>query len=410
MATPFTSAEDFDYADPGFQSDPYPVYAVMRRDSPVHYRRITDDLAVWTCFRYEDVISVLRSPQFDTMKFPAAIIDTFLAQPASPFHALARIVSAVMLVKDGADHSRLRGLVNKAFTPRMVEALRPRVVGLVDELLDGLAGRDEIDLLADFAAPLPIIVIAELLGIPPEDRVQLRGWSDNMATFLDGSIRDANIESAAGAAREMAAYLELIFEERRREPRDDLISGLVSAHEAEDELDDDELLATVALILGAGHETTTNLLGNGVLSLLRHPDQLDELRREPDLIGSAIEELLRYDSPVQNTSRTPREDVVIGGQEIAAGIEVNVFLGSANRDPEIFSDPDVLDITRKDNRHLSFGHGVHFCLGASLARLEGQIAIRALLDRFPALKLAQEQLEWRPGLVLRGLRRLPLRI
>jgi cytochrome P450 len=404
------TAAEFDYADAGFQKDPYPVYAIMRRDSPVHYRRINDQLAVWSCFRYDDVVSVLRGSQYDTMTFPPEIIDTFLAQPASPYHSLARIVSAVMLVKDGADHSRLRGLVNKAFTPRMVEALRPRVVGLVDELLDALAGRDEIDLLTDFAAPLPIIVIAELLGIPPEDREQLRHWSDAMATFLDGSIRDAHMADAAAAASEMAHYLEGIFDERRHEPRDDLISGLVSAHEAEDKLDDDELLATVALILGAGHETTTNLIGNGTLALLRHPDQLERLRREPDLIDSAVEELLRYDSPVQNTSRTPRENVVIGGQEVEAGIEVNVFLGSANRDPDVFSDPDVLDIARKDNRHVSFGQGVHFCLGASLARLEGQVAIGALLDRFPTMKLADEVLEYRPGLVLHGLKRLPLRV
>jgi cytochrome P450 len=231
-----------------------------------------------------------------------------------------------------------------------------------------------------------------------------------MATFLDGSIRDAHMADAAAAASEMARYLEGIFDERRHEPRDDLISGLVSAHEAEDKLDDDELLATVALILGAGHETTTNLIGNGTLALLRHPDQLERLRREPDLIDSAVEELLRYDSPVQNTSRTPRENIVIGSQEVEAGIEVNVFLGSANRDPDVFTDPDVLDIARKDNRHVSFGHGVHFCLGASLARLEGQVAIGALLDRFPTMKLADEVLEYRPGLVLHGLKRLPLRV
>jgi cytochrome P450 len=404
------SAKDFDYADPAFQHDPYPNYAVMRRESPVHFRRIDDQLSVWACFRYDDVVSVLKSPDFDTMTFPPEIIDAFIAQPDSPFHALARIVNSVMLVKDGGDHTRLRGLVNKAFTPRMVEALRPRIRDVASELLDDLEGRDEFDLLTEFAAPFPIIVIAELLGIPAEDREDLRRWSDHMATFLDGSIRDAHLPSAGAAAHELASYLEGIFEERRREPRDDLISGLVSAHEADDALSDDELLATVALVLGAGHETTTNLIGNGVLALLRHPDQAELLRREPDLIEPAVEELLRYDSPVQNTSRTPRECVVVGGQEIPAGIEVNLFLGSANRDPAEFADPDVLDITRQDNRHLAFGHGVHFCLGASLARIEGQLAIGALLDRFPTMKLSKETLEYRPGLVLRGLQRLPIRI
>jgi cytochrome P450 len=266
-----------------------------------------------------------------------------------------------------------------------------------------------MDLRTDFAAPLPIIVIAELLGLPPGDRVQLREWSDRMATFIDGTIRDAGIPEAAVAADQMCAYMERIIELRRREPRDDLISALALAHEEGDQLSDDELLATIGLILAAGHETTTNLIGNGVLALLRHPDQLAALRREPERIDTAVEELLRFDSPVQTTSRIPTREIEVRGVRIPAGREVGLYLGSANHDPEVFTDPAVLDITRNEGRHLSFGYGAHFCLGASLARLEGQLAILALTERLPALQLAEPDLTWRSGIVLRGLKRLPLR-
>jgi cytochrome P450 len=291
----------------------------------------------------------------------------------------------------------------------MVESMRPRIEAIVDELLAEITPRGEMDLLTDYAAPLPIIVIAELLGMPPEDRVQLRSWSDRMATFIDGTIRDAGIPEAAVAADAMCAYMESIIEQRRREPKDDLISALVSAREEKDQLSDDELLATIGLILGAGHETTTNLIGNGVLALLRHPDQLAKLRREPELIETAVEELLRFDSPVQATSRIPIRDIEVRGVAIPAGREIGLYLGSANHDPEVFPDPEVLDITRDDGRHLSFGHGIHFCLGAALARLEGQIAIRALAERLPGLKLASSDLTWRSGIVLRGLKQLPVR-
>jgi cytochrome P450 len=230
-----------------------------------------------------------------------------------------------------------------------------------------------------------------------------------MVTFIDGTIRDQGIASAAAAADELCAYMERIIEARRREPRDDLISGLVAARDQGDRLDTNELLGTIALIMGAGHETTTNLIGNGMLALLRNPDQLDRLRREPERIGSAVEELLRFDSPVQLTSRIPLRDLVVSGEPVGRGREVVVFLGSGNRDPEVFTDPDVLDIARDEARPLSFGHGAHFCLGASLARLEGQVAIAALVERLPNLKLASDELAWRPGIVLRGLRSLPLR-
>jgi cytochrome P450 len=409
MAAAEWRIEDFDSADPGFQRNPYPIYARMREAAPVHYRMQPSGYEMMYCFRHDDVLEVLRSPDSRTVSIAGDVIGGILEQPDSPLYSLARIVSSVMLIKDGEDHRRLRGLVNQAFTPRRVEAMRARVVSIVDELLAEVTPRGEMDLLTDFAAPLPIIVIAELLGMPAEDRVELREWSDRLATFIDGTIRDAGIPEAAVAADAMCAYMERIIERRRAEPKDDLISALVSAREERDQLSDDELLGTIGLILAAGHETTTNLIGNGVLALLRHPDQVAKLRREPELIASAVEELLRFDSPVQMTSRIPSRDIEVRGVPIPAGREVGLYLGSANHDPEVFPDPEVLDITREGGRHLSFGHGIHFCLGASLARLEGQIAILALAERLPGLKLASTDLAWRSGIVLRGLKHLPLR-
>ena len=399
-----------DFTDQIFLSDPYPWYAEQRRSHPVARTINEDGYEMWHCFRHADVVALLRSSDVYTSGFEPELTRPILEQPDSPLYALARVIENVMLVKDGDDHARLRGLVSKAFTPRMVEALRPRIEGLVDELLQEPLRRGEMDLLSAFAAPLPIIVIAEMLGLPREDRGRLKDWSDRIAPVLDGSIRERGLMEAGAAATELAAYLEAKFAERRADPRDDLISGLVQAHEAGDRLSDDELLATVVLIMGAGHETTTNLIGNGMLALLRHPDQLELLRREPELARGAVDELLRFDSPVQITSRHPRLDMIIGGQPVPAEIEVGVYLGAANRDPAVFADPDVLDLRRKEaGRHVAFGFGPHFCLGASLARLEGEIAFAALAERLRDVVLAEPQLRWREGAVLRGLARLPLR-
>lgn len=403
------SRPDVDWKDQTLLANPYPWYADSRRDAPVHHVRTESGYEMWRCFRYDDILEMLRSSNSQTMGFPPEIVDTFLDQPDSPLHALARVVSSVMLIKNGKDHSRLRGLAAKALSPRMMEKLRPRIAVIVDELLTEIAPRGEMDLLADFGAPLPIIVIAELLGLPPEDRGNLKRWSDRMATVLDGTVRDQGLLEAAAAATELAEYLEGIFAARRKEPRDDLISALVSVHERDDRLSENELLATVVLIMGAGHETTTNLIGNGMLALLRNPDQLELLRREPELASSAVDELLRYDSPVQVTSRHPKAEFELGGQLIAPDIEVVLYLGAGNHDPEIFPDPEVLNIQRDASKHLAFGQGVHFCLGAALAKIEGELAIGALVERFPGLKLASHDLEWREGSVLRGVRRLPLR-
>jgi len=402
-------AELWDPLGPGFQSDPYTPYARLRSEDPVHYVE-TGPLRFYVVTRYDDVVSVLRDPAYSAEKFPERMIADAMAGPDKSFAALARAVSGMMLIKDPPDHTRLRALVSKAFTPRVVEGLRPRVEGIVDELLEAAEGAGGMDAIRDLAAPLPVIVIAELLGVPSADRAKFKRWSDQMVPFIDGTLRDAGLVEAARGAEGLEAYFREFIHARRKDPRNDLMSGLIAAKEGDDAISEIELVATSLLLLGAGHETTTNLIGNGLLALLRHPAEWARLRREPGLAKSAVEELLRFDSPVQLTSRVPRREVTLHGRRISAGIEVNVVLGSANRDPEQFPDADRLDLARTENRHVAFGHGPHFCLGAPLARLEAQVAFSRLVERFPSLHAATEEDSWRPGLVLRGLRALPVRL
>jgi cytochrome P450 len=300
--------------------------------------------------------------------------------------------------------------VNKAFTPRVVERLRPRIETVVDDLLDAVAARGGMDAIADFAFPMPVTVIAELLGVPAADRVALHNWSAATVGSLD-PIASAETAERAGVARtELSAYLREVIAQRRAEPEDDLISALVAVHEQGDTLTEQELVTMCRLILLAGHETTVNLIGNGLLALLRHPEQMRQLRERPDLAVSAVEELLRYDAPVQLTGRRATERVELGGQTIEPEQRVVVLLGAANRDPAQFPDPDRLDLERSPNRHIAFGQGIHFCLGSPLARMEGQIAVSTLLERMPNLRLreAPEQLRWRKQLFLRGLEQLPV--
>jgi cytochrome P450 len=313
-----------------------------------------------------------------------------------------------LLMLDPPDHTRLRGLVNRAFTPRVVEQLRPRIQQIVDELLDVAAAGGEMDLVRDLAYPLPVTVIAELLGVPAEDRDRLKRWSDELTVVIDPIGSGRSVESAAGAYAELSAYFEAVFEDRRLRPRDDLVSALVAAEQEGERLRGAELLALCALILGAGHETTTNLIGNAVLALLRHPGERKRLQDDPSLMESAVEEFLRYDSPVQATDRVASEDCEIGGQRIEAGRFVAVLIGAANRDPARFPEPDRLELGRADNRHLSFGQGVHYCLGAGLARVEAEIAIGSLLRRFPDVSGSADPPGYVPSLTLRGPTALPL--
>ena len=392
---------------PGFMQDPYTVYARLRREDPVHEVEAAG-LRFFIVTRYDDVVAVLRDPAYSAEKFPERLIADAMAGPDPGFAAVARAVSGMMLIKDPPDHTRLRALVSKAFTPRVVEGLRPRIEGIVDGLLDAATAAGGMDAILGFAAPLPVIVIAELLGVPGAEREKFKHWSDQLVPFIDGTLRESGLVEAARGAQALEAYFRDFIATRRKEPRDDLMSGLIAAQERDDALSETELVATAILLLGAGHETTTNLIGNGLLALLRHPAEYARLRREPGLTKSAVEELLRYESPVQLTSRIPRRDVTLGGRQIPAGIEVNLVLGAANRDPLQFGDADRLDIARLDNRHVAFGHGAHFCLGAPLARLEAQVAFSRLVERFPSLRAAGEPESWRPGLVLRGLSTLPI--
>ncbi len=396
-----------DLFDPEFKANPYPAYAQLRSDAPVHRVALPNGQGMWLVTRYEDVSAVLRDERF-VKDWRNAMTPEQLAQ-MPPIPEVMRPLSKNMLDTDPPDHERLRALVSKAFTPRLIERMRPRVQAIADALLDAVWDKGEMDLIDDYAFPLPITVIAELLGVPAEDRNEFREWSD---AAVSGDTTQEYVEKILlPHMQAFTGYLRAMFEEKRENPKDDLISALVRAEEAGVKLSEDELLAMVFLLLVAGHETTVNLIGNGVLALLRHPDQLQKLKDDPSLIKPAIEELLRYDGPVEtSTERFAREDVRIGGTVISKGEMVTVVIASADHDPERFPDPDALDITRADNKHLAFGKGIHFCLGAPLARMEGQIAIGTLLRRMPELRLADPpgSLTWRPGLVLRGLKGLPV--
>jgi cytochrome P450 len=404
----------FDFTRPAFRRDPYATYRVLRESAPLHC--VDGALGrFWVLTRHADVTAVLRDPRMSVernLRFaPLAPAPDADPETLHPLARALRVLVRVMLFRDPPDHTRLRGLVGRAFTPRMVEALRPRVAALVDELLEPLADGAELDVVAGLAEPLPILVIAELLGLPAADRADLKRWSDDLAVMLDGSIALQHLGKAAQSAVEVLAYLREQLAERRRAPREDLISAMLAARDRDGSLDEDEILATTLLVMGAGHETTTNLIGNATLALLRHPDQLARLHREPALGSLAVEEFLRFDSPVQATSRISRTPVALHGRTVPAGEEIALLLGAANRDPEAFAEPDRCDVGRGDVRHLSFGSGIHFCLGANLARLEAELAIAGLLARAPGLAPAADDdtLEWRPGWLLRGLVRLPVR-
>jgi cytochrome P450 len=389
----------FNPMDPEFIADPYPTYRRLRTEDPVHH----SPLGFWVLTRYEDVVASLRDPRFAKEPMIAAVAARLGIAPTG--------IGISMLDRDPPDHTRLRGLASKAFTPRVVEALRPRIQEIVDGLLDGVADAHSMDLIEQFAYPIPVNVICEMLGVPVADHERFKGWSLDLARGLDSIMLgpDSEVAKRSWQAREgLSSYFRGLIAERRTSPRADLLSALIAAEEAGDTLSEPELLAMCILLLVAGHETTVNLIGNGMLALLRHPDQLRLLREQPDLIVTAVEELLRFDGPVQRTARTPTEDVTLGGRMIPKGEIVMPFIGAADRDPAQFRDPERLDITRTENRHIAFGLGIHFCLGAPLARIEGQIAISTLLKRFPKLALAVEKPEHRHSLTLRGLVSLPV--
>jgi cytochrome P450 len=391
--------------DPHAKPNPYPIYAYLRDRRPVHRITLPNGRGLWLITRYDDVDRALRDPRL-VKNMRNAVAPEQLPNIPDEFRLFEH-----MLASDPPNHTRLRALVHKAFTPPLIERLRPRVQQIADELLDAVVDQGRMDLIDDYAFPLPIMVITELLGVPSKDRNQFREWS-NAAVGVE-FVHEANwcSEYRRTAMRAFTAYLRALIEDKRVDPKDDLVSGLIFAEEGGEVLTEDELIAMIFLLLVAGHETTVNLIGNGMLALLRHPDQLRMLKDDPGLIVTAVEELLRYDGPVEtSTFRYASADVECNGAVIPKGEMVLVVLASANRDASRFADADRLDITRTDNRHLAFGKGVHFCLGAPLARIEGQIAIGTMLCRLPTLRPAAslDQLEWRPGVILRGLRAFPV--
>lgn len=408
-----TSAEEFDLFLPlrsrGGLENPFAIYSLLRTVRPVMRMPVReyDGPGVWFLTRYDDVHETLRDPRFSVDRMAAPIIrDNIERLPAFIQQTTQNLRS--LLNTDPPDHTRVRKLVNKAFTPRRIAALRGHIEAVVDELLAPVMRDGRMDVIEALAAPLPAIVIAELLGVPPEDHRKFKSWAAQIVAGLGQPTLGDRRSSTAPAITKLFGYLSEVIAERRKEPRDDLISAMVLAQEENDALSDNELLATSNLLLIAGHETTTNLIGNGLLALLREPDELERLRGDMKLLPTAIEELLRYDGPVQATVRVAREDLEIDGHEIEAGSLLLVGIGAANHDPAVFVEPERLDVGRDPNPHLAFGFGAHFCLGAPLARLEGEIAFRALLERLPHLKLLDDAPQYRPNPVLRGLVSLPV--
>ena len=392
--------------NPEIRANPYPFYTQLRSQDPVHW---DEALGFWVLTRYADIASVYADARFSRAqglrrgfeRLPEA--EQRIAEPV--YHSFSK----TMFYSDPPYHTRLRGLVNNAFTPNAVEQMRPYVQRMVDSLLDAVQTQGEMDAIHDLAHPLPILVISQMLGLPAEERGRFKQWSDDLFAIL-GSVPHApeSMERASQSLAELTDYLTTLSHSRRQQPQNDLISALVGVVEEGERLTQEELIANVTILLSAGHETTSNLIGNGLLALLRNPEQMQKLRGHPKLVSSAVEEMMRYDNPVQIAYRSAAADVEIGGKYMRKGQLVNSVLAAGNRDPERFSEPDRFDISRAEGRHLGFGLGIHFCIGAPLVRLEAQIAFNTILHRFPELHLATENLEWQEHPIFRGVKSLPL--
>lgn len=385
---------------PEFIANPYPFYQRLQTEDPVHRSTLLPDS--WILTRYADAAMVLRDPRFGRQDAERFFQERFGSGP------VVDVYTKWMLFRDPPDHTRLRTLVSKAFTPRAIMNLRPRIQVLVDELLDAVQPAGQMDIMDAIAYPLPVLVICEMLGVPAKDRDIFQAWSGDVARTLDPIQTPETIERGHAVVANMCDYFHQLIAELRQSPKEDLLSAMIMAEEQGDRLTEEELLANCILLFSAGHETTVNLIGNGMLALLRHPDQRKKLEEQPDLIETAVEEFLRYEGPVQITGRGARQDIEIGGKRISKGERVFTILAAANRDPAQFPHPDRLDITRQENRHLAFGYGIHFCLGAALARLEAQSAISTMLRRMPHLTLQTDTPQWRPAFTLHGLQTLPV--
>ncbi|HCK64703.1 MAG TPA: cytochrome P450 [Anaerolineae bacterium] len=404
------------------RANPYPFYERLRTQDPIHW---DDEMGFWVFTRYDDIASLYLDERFSRAQGLMRNFERLhenekqIAQPV--YHSFSKTV----FYSDPPYHTHLRGLMNHAFTPRYVERLRPFIQQTVNDLLD--ATQNEMDVIHDLAYPLPVMVIAELIGLPPSDRNKFKTWSDDLFAIL-GTVKNKPrhlLERAANSLEEMTEYIKDLANKRRENMGDDLLSVLLSVSDdsacpvphhtsgrltrepsAVATLTEEELVANINILLSTGHETTTHLIGNGILALLQHPDQMNLLKENPDLLDCAIDEILRYDNPVQITYRSALEDAEIKGKTIRKGDLVNTILGSANRDPERFNNPNTFDITRSEGRHLSFGLGIHYCIGAPLVRLEAEIAFETILRRFPNLKLKSDILEWQEHPIFRGLKKL----
>jgi len=386
------------------RANPYPTYRQLRTKDPVHWSELAQ---AWFLSRYSDVVKVMSDPRFSVVgaleksnKRMGVNWDS-----KSPF---IRVSSRWMLMVDPPDHTRLRGLINKALTPRAVERMRQRITEVTNSLLDVVQDNGRMDAVGAFGDPMPVIVFASFFGLPPEDHQQLKLWANTIGKAIDPVFGPELLQRIDQAVGEAIQYFQDRIEERRRDPHDDLLSALVAAEDASEKLSQEELMSTCILLLVAGTETTTNLIGNSIYALLRNPGQMRRLREDPSLIETAVEEFLRYETPVQLTGRVAGEDVEIRGKRIRQGQPVGLLMGAANRDPDEFKHPDQLDIGRTPDRHSAFSFGPHYCVGSPLARLEAQVAITTLLERMPKLQLRTSDFEWRDTLNNRGLKTLPV--
>ncbi len=401
----FTTIERLNPFIPEVIADPYPVYSRYREQDPVHWGISSNPRlpGAWYLFRYEDVMQVLESPKFGREAWKVRDDGEGAPVPAA-YRGFSSMVSNWMVFRDAPDHTRLRTLVNKVFSPKMVENIRPAIFGIIDCLLNRFDTRGEMDLAEDFAFPLPVMVIADLLGVDPQDRPLFRKWALSLQHASASRLTPSPevYEQAEQATQGFIEYFKQAIAQRHAKPGQDLITALVKAQDEGNKLTDEEVLATCIHLLTAGHETTVNLITKGTLALLRNPDALNLLRSHPEYTPGAVEELIRYDSPVQMVTRWAYADIEIGGKLIQRGDSVGLMLGSANRDPDRFQNPDVLDIQRQDNKHCGFGSGIHFCLGSALARAEAAIALNILLNRLPELRLIDEKVEWVDNIVFHG--------
>jgi cytochrome P450 len=391
--------------DPALRADPYPLYERMYGLGPI----LSTEWGEYFITRHADCFNVLRDARFSSSSSHREGMDNIRELITQlGYGDLMSLMTRLMLFADPPDHTRLRRLVSKAFTPKAIEEMRPRIAAIVEEILDDADARGELELVEELAFKLPVTVISEMLGVPMDDHAQLRTWTSAAVAALDPSDNPQALLPAAEALREMRAYFDALAERRRTDLGDDLLSAMIAAEDEGDRLSHEELIDTMLLLFAAGHETTVNLISGGTLNLLRNPAELERLVADPSLITTTVEELLRFGPPVQATARTATTDLELAGEPLARGTQVIVMVAIANRDPLVFDEPDLLDIGREDNRHLSFGGGIHLCLGAPLARVEGQEAIGRLIRRFPGIKLVDDQVEWKPTTTIRGPARLAL--